>query len=105
MMSSQNTERHDLVSKLRGLEVPLRERGVTSLHLFGSRARDDFRSNSDLDLLVGVDTARRFSLIDLAHVAVVASECTGLAANPVIASDAKADFIGRIHDDLIEVFC
>lgn len=105
MSSNLALERHDLLSKLRGLEVPLRERGVTSLHLFGSRARDDFRSDSDLDLLVGVDSKRRFSLIDLAHIAVVASECTGLAANPVIASDAKADFIGRIHDDLIEVFC
>ena len=94
----------ELVEKLRGLEAPLRERGVTSLHVYGSRARGDFHQNSDLDLLVGVDADRRFSLIDFAHVAVVASECTGLEANPVIAADAKSNFMSRVKDDLIEVF-
>jgi predicted nucleotidyltransferase len=94
----------ELVEKLRGLEGHLRERGVTSLHVFGSQARGDFHQNSDLDLLVGVDADRRFSLIDLAHVAVTASECTGLEVNPVIAADAKSNFLSRVKNDLIEVF-
>ena len=104
MMLPGKIANHELVEKLRGLEVPLRERGVTSLHVFGSRARKDFGPNSDLDLLVGVHEDRRFSLIDLAHVAVVASDCTGLEVNPVISADAHSNFIARVKDDLIEVF-
>jgi uncharacterized protein len=39
--------------------------GATSLYLFGSAARDDAQRDSDLDLFIDYDPARRFSLIDL----------------------------------------
>ncbi|RWO25221.1 MAG: DNA polymerase III subunit beta [Mesorhizobium sp.] len=39
--------------------------GATSLYLFGSAARDDAQPDSDLDLFIDYDPARRFSLIDL----------------------------------------
>jgi len=39
--------------------------GATSLYLFGSAARDDAQPDSDLDLFIDCDPARRFSLIDL----------------------------------------
>ncbi|TIL75178.1 MAG: DNA polymerase III subunit beta, partial [Mesorhizobium sp.] len=35
------------------------------LYLFGSAARDDAQPDSDLDLFIDYDPARRFSLIDL----------------------------------------
>ncbi|RWO14865.1 MAG: DNA polymerase III subunit beta, partial [Mesorhizobium sp.] len=34
-------------------------------YLFGSAARDDAQPDSDLDLFIDYDPARRFSLIDL----------------------------------------
>ncbi len=43
----------------------IRARGVTRLALFGSTARDEARSDSDVDVLVDIDEARKFSLIDL----------------------------------------
>ncbi|WP_419696793.1 nucleotidyltransferase family protein [Mesorhizobium muleiense] len=39
--------------------------GATSLYLFGSAARDDAQRDSDLDLFIDYDPARRFSLIDM----------------------------------------
>jgi predicted nucleotidyltransferase len=43
----------------------IRGMGATSLYLFGSAARDKARPDSDLDLFIDYDPARRFSLLDL----------------------------------------
>lgn len=51
---------------LEGMEMPLRERGVTSLALFGSLVRGEAGPASDIDILIDVDPAVRFSLLDLA---------------------------------------
>lgn len=54
--------------QLAALEKPLRERGLTSLALFGSVVRSTARPDSDIDLLVDVTADARFSLIDLVSV-------------------------------------
>ena len=43
----------------------MRALGVTSLHLFGSAARDEHNSASDIDLFVDYDPAGRFSFVEL----------------------------------------
>jgi len=95
---------HVMIERLRTLEGPLRARGVTSMDLFGSRARGDHGDNSDLDVLIAVDEKVRFTLLDLANLAVMASDCTGLAVNPLIAADLQPSFKQRILDDLTEIF-
>jgi len=42
----------DLARELRNLWPVIQKHGVTSLWIFGSQARGDFRPDSDLDLLV-----------------------------------------------------
>jgi predicted nucleotidyltransferase len=39
--------------------------GATSLYLFGSTLRDGATTESDLDLFIDYDAARRFSLVEL----------------------------------------
>ncbi len=39
--------------------------GATAMFLFGSYSRDDHLPESDIDLFIDYDPARRFSLIDL----------------------------------------
>jgi putative addiction module CopG family antidote len=58
----------DVLAELAALEKPLRERGLTSLALFGSVVRGAGRADSDIDVLVDVDSDARFSLIDLVSV-------------------------------------
>lgn len=41
----------EIVSRLKVIEPELRRSGLSSLYLFGSRARGDHRSDSDIDLL------------------------------------------------------
>lgn len=51
---------------LEGMQESLRERGITSLALFGSLVRGEAGPASDIDILIDVDPAARFSLLDLA---------------------------------------
>jgi putative addiction module CopG family antidote len=58
----------DIVAELAALEKPLRQRGLTSLALFGSVVRGAAHPDSDVDLLVDVTPGAQFSLIDLVAV-------------------------------------
>lgn len=51
--------RDEALSRLRALEPELRSRGVASLYLFGSVARDEAGAQSDLDLFADLDRSRR----------------------------------------------
>ncbi|UCI05975.1 nucleotidyltransferase family protein [Mesorhizobium sp. B1-1-8] len=57
--------RNEVIERLRKNADAIRGMGATSLYLFGSAARGDARSDSDLDLFIDYDPVRRFSLIDL----------------------------------------
>ena len=55
-------ERQRVIEALRRREPELRARGLTRLALFGSTARGDMTPESDVDLLIEIDAARRFGL-------------------------------------------
>ncbi len=65
---SQPASKHEILAQLTALEKPLRERGLTSLALFGSVVRGAARADSDVDLLIDVARDARFSLVDLVSV-------------------------------------
>jgi len=47
--------RLDIIARLRKNETDLRARGVMHAALFGSRARDDARPDSDTDIMIEID--------------------------------------------------
>lgn len=49
------TDRYEILIKLRANEAALRAHGVNHAALFGSRARGDNRSDSDIDIMIEVD--------------------------------------------------
>ncbi|RWM20106.1 MAG: DNA polymerase III subunit beta [Mesorhizobium sp.] len=57
--------RNEVIGRLQRNADAIKGMGATSLYLFGSAARDDAQPDSDLDLFIDYDPARRFSLIDL----------------------------------------
>jgi len=46
--------RQDIIARLQENEAALRARGVAHAALFGSRARDEYRPDSDIDILVEI---------------------------------------------------
>jgi len=97
-------ERERVIRTLREHESELRALGVSRLWLFGSLARGDTRRKSDVDVLISVPPARKFSLLDLAGVRVELCELLGRDTDVVIREDALPRFWETIRDDLVEVF-
>jgi uncharacterized protein len=64
----ESPRKDKVVAELAALEKPLRQRGLTSLALFGSVVRSAARPDSDIDVLVDVAPDAQFSLIDLVTV-------------------------------------
>jgi uncharacterized protein len=96
-----------IIDALAGHKPQLKAKGVLHLALFGSRVRGDAREDSDLDVLVDIDPALpKFSLVDLAGIANLLTDITGIETHPIerkmIAKDPR--LAARIADDLIEVF-
>lgn len=58
-------KRADAIKKLRTFAGALKERGATSLYLFGSTARNEASHGSDLDLFLDYDPRSRFNAFDL----------------------------------------
>lgn len=56
--------REDIVAAIRSEEAALKRAGVKSLALVGSSARESRRQDSDVDVLIDVEDAARFSLMD-----------------------------------------
>jgi uncharacterized protein len=58
-------KRTEALKKLRTFTKALKERGATSLYLFGSTARNQANRTSDLDLFLDYDPRSRFNAFDL----------------------------------------
>jgi uncharacterized protein len=57
--------RTQALKKLRTFATALKARGATSLYLFGSTARNQAGSKSDLDLFLDYDPRSKFNAFDL----------------------------------------
>jgi hypothetical protein len=61
-------KKSQVVAALKALEPELRERGISSAAVFGSVVRGQARPDSDGDVLVDIDPAAAFDLLDLVAV-------------------------------------
>ncbi|MFZ1107447.1 MAG: nucleotidyltransferase domain-containing protein [Rhodomicrobium sp.] len=96
-----------IISALAQGRLALQAKGVRHLALFGSHARGEAAEDSDLDVLVDIDPELpKFSLFDLAGVANLLTDITGIEAHPIerkmLAKDPR--FAERIADDIVEIF-
>ncbi|HTZ00801.1 MAG TPA: nucleotidyltransferase domain-containing protein [Xanthobacteraceae bacterium] len=94
--------RDEIIARIRETAPALRAKGVTRLAIFGSRARNDAREDSDLDVLIDVDTS--FAGLDLVRVQDMIKEATGLETQAAMRRSIETRFAHRIADDVIQVF-
>jgi len=104
MSTVNDLSRTEIVRGLQRLQTRLRDRGVTRLAIFGSRARGDHRPDSDLDVLVDIAPDLKFSLIDLVGVSNLISDELGLPANMFMRRSLEPLFATTIQSDIVEVF-
>ncbi len=98
-------ERDRVLQLLRGWEGELRQRGVTRLKLFGSVARGEARSASDIDLIAEIDRGAPFSLVELSGLRLDLGEAVGREVQIVTAPDKLRPWVqARIARDAVEVF-
>jgi uncharacterized protein len=97
-------KRDDAIRILKQAEPELRARGVRSLALFGSTARGEAGPDSDVDVLVELDEARRMTLFDLSEIKFYTSDVLGHPADVAIRKSIRPGYRGGIESDALQVF-
>jgi predicted nucleotidyltransferase len=93
----------DIVFKLRGMMPDLAERyGVSGFWVFGSRARGEFRENSDVDLLVEFGR-RGFSLYDFAALNLELENALGMPVDLVERDAIRQELKSQILPEAVAV--
>jgi uncharacterized protein len=101
---TQSVSRSALVAGLKARADEIRDHGVVSLAIFGSRARGDDHSDSDLDVLISYDADRRpFTLYDLVRVERLLEHITGLDVHVTTREGFRPARLTRILKDSISV--
>lgn len=103
LMVERETDSHpapkksEIVAALKALEPELRQRGIASTALFGSVVRGQARPDSDVDVLVDVDPAAQFDLLDLVAVKNLMADRLGRPVDVVERESLKP----RIRDSIL----
>jgi uncharacterized protein len=97
-------DRAQLTQKIVSAREALESEGVTHVAFFGSRARGDFRPDSDVDILLEVSPQSRFSILNLVGVEDIIAKATGLKSNAVMRRSLDEEFSASVAKDVVEVF-
>jgi predicted nucleotidyltransferase len=96
--------RNAVVERLQAHEQDLRAEGATSLHLFGSAARDEAGPESDVDVFVDYEPASNFSLMELAGMKDLLEQDLGVRVHIATRDSLKPAFLARIEREAIRIF-
>src|ERR1700753_211664 len=100
----ESPRKDSILSGLAALERPLRERGLTSLALFGSIVRGSAGPSSDIDVLIDIDSTTRFSLIDLVSVKDYLEDRLGRSVDVVTREGLEPAIRDRVLREAEKVF-
>lgn len=96
--------REEIIAAIRKSSETIKAEGVSRLAIFGSRARGDNRTDSDIDVLIEIEPDASFSILNLIGVEHIIEDATGLHAQAVVRRSIPSRFARRIADDILEVF-
>ncbi len=93
-----------VLRKLRDDEAALREEGVTGIWVFGSVARGEARSDSDVDLAMDFDPDRRLSLLTLGRLQVLIEAGLGTKVDLGLRRDLRSHVAQAFERDAVRAF-
>jgi uncharacterized protein len=96
--------KQETLAQLRDFAPAIWAKGATSLYLFGSMARDEANSTSDIDLFVDYDPAKAFSLVDLVDIKLLLEDRFGIAVDVTTRDSLHPSLRENIEKSAIRVF-
>jgi len=94
----------EVVDRLKKSRAALQARGVRSLAIFGSTARNEARPDSDVDVVVELDATRRLSLTELSDIKFYLTDLLGVRVDLALRNRLRPGYRAAIERDLISVF-
>ena len=96
--------RSDVLTALKQAEPALRARGVAALYIFGSHARDEARPDSDVDVFIDKDKARKFGFDEFMDVYFLLQERLGAGVDYGTRAGLHPALRPEIEREAIRVF-
>lgn len=97
-------DRSTVIAKLREYEPELKAAGIIRLSLFGSVARGDSSSESDVDLMAEFDPAKQFSLLDMVGLENRLADILGVQVDLTPARALKDRIRERVTREAVHAF-
>jgi hypothetical protein len=101
---SATMRRDDAIARLRENESAIRALGAASLYLFGSVARDEARADSDVDVFIDRDPARKFTFIELLDLGDLLQNVLGAKVDVTTRGGLHPRLKDRIERSSVKVF-
>ena len=96
--------RDRLLGELAAMRPEFERDGVSHVALFGSRARQDNRTDSDIDLMLDLVPDDHLSLLDIIGIGHRVEDRFGVPAQLVLRRSASPEFLSRIKADQVVIF-
>ncbi|MFN3535938.1 MAG: nucleotidyltransferase family protein [Brevundimonas sp.] len=96
--------RDEALAKLRSMEPSLRGQGVSGLYLFGSVARDEATSESDVDVAFDIAPGAEFDAWDQGRILMDIADALGTPVDLVERRAFSNRMEREVEADLIQVF-
>ena len=96
--------KEEAIRTLEAYADSVRERGATSLYVFGSTIRDEAGGESDLDLFIDYDPTKKFSLVDLVGIKHLLEDGLGVEVDVTTRDSLHPALRQTIEQSAVRVF-
>jgi uncharacterized protein len=95
--------RDEIISRIRKHSNAIHAEGATALYLFGSAARDDLGTASDIDVFVEYDPQSHFSLLNMSGIRLIIMDEIGREVDITTRNALRPPLKERILSEAVRV--